>query len=652
MAGRSKTAIAAVVALALTTVVATSSAADAASTTGRHALGTKLFGSALRERSGAVRIKAPIAGLTQPSGVAPSFLGAVATFKNRYLLKTGAPSSRAARVDRPRLAGVAISGTFDVVGQPRSPSEFVIVIACQGRTTFGYFCGTQAHPAWEASTQSKPSSPSKGTYNFGRIPASASGWRIGMILLNGVSNAGYYPSSAGVLVAAKGSRKSVKRAISMKFVTPEILATFRVGGAPKGYQFLFAAIVCPSSVTPDQLGFYEQNGNCGITEGLNTQQIGIYATPGRWTVRYVYEPSKTNVVMVAPQDVITKDFSVTGPRLSLNTLSSRAVANVSSSYVKPSVTGSVSGQFLDPGFFAALSIVDVATNTEAVGVLADPFVGSTSFDAFLDAGTYVSYAEVEAPFPDDQFAQVAAAQVVLTKLGSNFDVGLSVPTLTRHYSILPVAETIGGTVSVPGLPDLSNASGWDNVLPFSFVQVCPSASFSLECSGGFVVSPSKLLGGGFTLYGITGVASTAFVYTDLAGNVVIGPSVTSPASASFRSVTLTAPYHVPTFWGNVTVSGDNGFELWALWIQACPSSEKFSISCAGGISQAVNNFLNIFPPQTGSFKVGYAIDLPPGTWRIAAAGSTFTSESPQQLGPAVMVDVATTYPDVNLTAKA
>lgn len=652
MAGRSRTAIVAAAALALSTVIVASSGSGAGATTGRHPVGGEVLGSVLHFRSGANHVEAPISGLTVPSRTTASFLSSVATFKNRYLRRVRAQGATATHAVAPRTTGVAISGTYDVVGMPRRPAEYLIVVACQGATSFGFFCGSQAHPAWEAFTRPKAGSVALGTYNFGRIPASATGWKIGIILLSGISDAGYYPASPGVLVAARGSHKSVVRGVSMKFVAPEILATFRVHGAPKGYQFEFAAVVCPSSVTADQLGFFEQNGNCAISEGDNTQEVGIYATPGRWTVRYIFEPIERNVEMLASQEVVTKDFSVTGPIVSLNTLSSRAIANVAGSYIKPSVSGSVSARAVTENFLAALVVVDVATNAEAAAVYVDPFSSSNNFDVFLDAGTYAAYSEVETPFSQDQYAQVAATQVVLKQLGSNFSVGLSTPTLTARYTIQPVFATIYGTVSIHGLDDLANATGWDNVQPFSFVQVCPAMTFSLECSGAVLVSPSELLGGDFTLYGITGVVSMALVYTDLAGNVVVGPAVTKSASSSKRTLALTAPYHVASFWGDVTVSGDNDFEIFSLWIQACPASKAFSVSCADGVSQADNNFYSIFPPPTGSFKVGYGIDLSKGTWRLAAVGSTLYSGTARQLGPAKQVVVGTTYPVVNLTAKA
>ena len=651
MVGRSRTAIAAATILAISTLIAAGGGSSAGATTGRHPAGSEVLGTVLHYRSGANRVEAPIKGLVMPTSLASSFLSPVATFKNRYLLKTGTQDASTTRGVAPRTTDVAISGTYDVVGMPRRPTEYEIVIACQGATAFGYFCGSAAHPAWEAAVQPKANSVSEGTYNFGQIPASATGWKVGIILLNGISNAGYYPSSGGALVAAKGSKKTVRRAVSMRFVAPEILATFRVAGAPRGYQFEFAAVVCASSVTTDQLGLYEEYGDCGITEGQNTQQIGIYATPGKWTVRYLFAPDAQNVEALASPDIVTKDFSVTGPKVVLNTLSSRAVANVTGTYLKPSVSGAASAQLLSENFQAAVVFVDVATNTEAAGVYLDPG-SSTSFEVFLDAGTYAAYSEVVTPFSQVQYAQIEATQVVLKQLGSSFNAGQSAPTLTASYTIQPVIPTVSGQVSVHGLYDPADASGWDNVQPFSFIQVCPGSPFSLECSGAILVSPSELLGGSFALYGITGEVSVGFVYTDLADNVVVGPSVTKTASISPRSVALTAPYHNPTFWGDVTVSGDNNFELWSLWIQACPAAKAFSVSCAGGVSQSVNNFTDIFPPSTGSFKVGFGIDLPKGTWRIGAAGSSFATGAAQQLGPAPLVDVGTTYPLIELTAKA
>ena len=648
MAGRSRTVIAATV-LALSAVIATGANSAGAATTPRTARPV-ILGSVLHYRNGANKIEAPIKGLSMPSRSASSFFRSIATPKNRYLHKTDITGSRAAISVAPRAGTVAISGTYDVAGMPRRPAAYLIVVACQGATSFGYLCGTQAHPAWEAATKPKGNSVSVGTFSFGQIPASATGWKIGIILLNGLANAGYYPSSGGVLVAAKGSQKSVKKALSMKFVVPEIVSTLRVAGSPKGYQFLFTAIVCPSSVTTDQLGLYEEWGDCGIAEGTDVQQVGIYARPGNWTVRYIFQPIVANVEMGATQDIITKYFSVTGSKLAVDHLSSHLVSHLTGTYLKPSVSGSVSAERVESNFEAAVAIVDVATNTEIGAVYADPFVGTTSFDLYLDPGTYAAYSEVVTPFPNDPYVQVAATQVVLEQVGKDFTVGASEPTLVA-YTIEPVAPTIIGHVSIPGLYDLANASGWDNVQPFSFIQICPGTTFSLECTGAIWASTIKLLGGGFAVYGITGEVSLAFVYTTLDGHVVVGPAVRTIASPSTRHVGLTAPYHAPTFFGNVTISGDNNFEIWSLWILACPAAKAFSVTCAGGVSQSVNGFGNRFPPAFGSFDVGYGIDLPAGSWRMGAVGSTINSDVPQQLGHALLVDVASTYPLVSLTAK-
>jgi hypothetical protein len=650
MAGRSRTAIAAIV-FALSTLIATGGATALGATAARPAAGTELFGTILHNRNGTSRVVAPIKGLSVPSRSTASFFRSVDSVKNRYLYKADLPTGRREGRVAPRDGQVAISGTYDVVGMPRKPVEYEIVVACQGATSFGFFCGTATHPAWEANTQPKGNSVSEGTYSFGRIPVSASGWKIGIILFDGVSNAGYYPSSGGVLVAAKGSKKSVSKAVSMKFVTPEIKTTFRVAGSPKGYQFEFDAIICPSSVTADQLGLFEDWGDCGIAEGAGIQQVGIYARPGKWTVRYIFQPLVQNVEMFASDDVIAKNFSVTGPTVELHTLAGRVVTHLAGTYIKPSVSSSVNGQLLGSDFEAAVAFVDVATNTEVAAVYTDPFSSSTDFYIYLDAGSYAAYSEVVTPFPEDPYAQLFVTQVVLQQLGGDFSVGSSAPTFTAKYTIKPVEPTIIGHVSIPGLYDLADASGWDNVQPYTFIQACPGATFSLECTGAILASTIKLLGGGFAIYGITGKVSLAFVYTDLADHVIVGPAVTTIASPTRRHVGLTAPYKAPTFWGNVTVSDDNDFELWDLWIQACPAAKAFSVSCAGAVSQSVNSFDTVFPPAAGSFHVGFGIDLPAGDWRIGAVGATFDTGAAQQLGPSLLVDVATTYPLVSLTAK-
>ena len=132
-----------------------------------------------------------------------------------------------------------------------------------------------------------------------------------------------------------------------------------------------------------------------------------------------------------------------------------------------------------------------------------------------------------------------------------------------------------------------------------------------------------LLGGKFTLYGLTSGATLAFTYTTLSGEFVVGAPVTVAPSTGVTNVTLSAPYHNASMWGHLSVTGNVNEQLNDVWIQACPASEAFDVTCQGGISQAVSAFENgSVDTAAPSFTVGYAIDLPSGTWNVAPVGST------------------------------
>ena len=224
------------------------------------------------------------------------------------------PTSRA-----PHATGLRIKGTFSVSGVPASPEIEVGVIACPASVTFGYFCGTATVPEYGAFANAKKGTRGAvGTYTFGSIPARSSGWNVALVLYDGFSNGGYYPVGAPVKVGVGGATGTVVKALSMAYVQPQVISTFSVAGAPSGYHYQYDVVACPSSVTTDQLGIYEQFGLCAVTFGSNLDKVGLYLNAGSWTVRVYYEPYQSGVEMGAAQSVILSKFDIVGPTVWLH----------------------------------------------------------------------------------------------------------------------------------------------------------------------------------------------------------------------------------------------------------------------------------------------------------------------------------------------
>jgi hypothetical protein len=357
--------------------------------------------------------------------------------------------------------------------------------------------------------------------------------------------------------------------------------------------------------------------------------------------------------MAASSSVILKDFDIVGPTITVASLGSSQLVTVTAPYIAPSVTGTDVSKLTSRVFAAELAFVDLSTNTFEAGVFVNPNANAkTSFDVFLDPGTYVPYSEVLPPSNTGFVAAASFIQVLLRQAGPNVTVAAHGPPVATSYTVAPFTASILGGFAIGGLDDPSGVYGEDNAIPFTYVIDCPaSETFSLECANAIYLSPSELLGGRFTLYGLTGASRLAFTYTTLDGTVIIGPTVTAPASSTPQAVTLTAPYSNPKMWGSITLTGDTNGQLLAMWTQACPASEPFSIGCANGVSDTVASFGLLFFGGS-SVSLGYGMDLPHGAWKIAAVGTTDPNfASTQQLGPAKSIIVGGVYPVLNLSAS-
>jgi len=649
------------VAAAASTSLVGGTAASAARTGHQSHVYPVLYGTGVRTRSGGERIHSKFTGLAVPSATTSTsfFAASVHLPRAHFLRKVTSSHVKASQglqaLVRASATGVRILGSFAVSSMPSTSSVQVGVIACPGGTTFGYYCGTAAHPAYGAFQTYAKGSVSAGTFDFGTIPTSNSGWALGILLFDGGSNGGYYPASVPVTVAVGGSSTKVSKQLSMAFVAPEINGSFSVAGAPAGYHYVFEAVACPFSVTADQLVFFEEYGDCAIAETTNLSLLGLYVTPGSWTVRYYYAPTQSGVVMFASNTVIAARFDLVGPTVAVVSESSTVAAPMTSTYIAPSVAGSVRSKLQAHTFFAAVFFADTATSRTDAGVYVNPAKGvTTKFNAFLDPGTYTPYSEAAPQFGINPASAATFFQAVIQQVGPALTVGPAVATASEQYAVQPFALSIQGGFSIPGAWDPANRSGEENAYPLSYVQVCPSPEpFSLVCSNSVLISPSELLGGTFNVYAASGGASMAFVYTTLSGKLVVGPPVTVPPSSGATRVTLSAPYKNASMWGLVTLNGDTNYQLQALWVQACPSTEAFTLECADGVSeQVVSLFYANIGPGINTVQLGYAIDLPHGQWNIAAAGSTDpTFATIQTLGPAKHIDVGAQYPVLNLSAS-
>ena len=325
---------------------------------------------------------------------------------------------------------------------------------------------------------------------------------------------------------------------------------------------------------------------------------------------------------------------------------------MSSPYVAPSVTGTDTSMLTSQVFESALDFVD-PNNLIVASLFVNPRQGATTdYDVFLAPGTYAPYSEIVPPVRFSFNAAAQFVQVLFQQVGSSITVvGSESHAVT--YSTANITATIQVSFAIPGVDDPDNNSGEDNVIPLSFVVVCPSSeAFSLECANGLYISPSELLGGNVTIYD-TSASNVAFTYTTLNGNVVVGPTVSVPASSSEQAITLTTSYSNPTMWGKISLTGDTNFQVVEMWTQACPASEAFSLTCANGVSEAIPSFDNSFFSNGSVQTFGYGIDLPAGSWKIAVAGSTdpqFATD--RRLGAIVSVTVPNVYPVVNLNAAA
>ena len=434
--------------------------------------GGDLVASALRSRDGTLQVQSAIAGLSVPAQTSPgSLLPAVhISSTTMHLHKVSLAASRVAAT----TARVNISGTFAVASMPTHSNVFPLVIACTGGTTFGIECGSSTHPSYEAFGTFAKGTHASGTYSFGSLPTSATGWQLGIVLVDGLSNGGYTPAGSPVLVANGGSTAKVVRAVSMAFVRPELTARFSITSAPKGFGFLVEAVACPSTVTRSQLSLYLSFGNCAAAEALNARSLGLYVGLGTWTIREFYEPYARGVEQIVARGVASSRFEVLGATVSVVHVTDVVDVATSAAYLAPSVVGVVTSNLPAHTPYAALFFVDPTKTRSDAGGYVDPRPGATTkFRAYLDPGSWVAVSEAVPKTPYPPFADAAYLQVILHQLGPVASYSASHATRNVSYSVPTFTASIAGTLSIPQLFDAKNVSGQINAVPFTYVLVCP-----------------------------------------------------------------------------------------------------------------------------------------------------------------------------------
>ena len=165
-------------------------------------------------------------------------------------------------------------------------------------------------------------------------------------------------------------------------------------------------------------------------------------------------------------------------------------------------------------------------------------------------------------------------------------------------------ETLVGTAQIAGAP-----AGWH---PSNFyLQLCPAAvKFTMSCRGQGSGSPDQ--GTGDFQVSVPASAWTVGMYYYTANGQIIlstGVKVSARPGATIHH-DITMSYVVPAVSGTVHLTGAprNFASLAYMGVQACPAGSAFSVGCRGGQEA----YEDVNPGSS------YLIDLPRGSWRVAA----------------------------------
>ena len=180
---------------------------------------------------------------------------------------------------------------------------------------------------------------------------------------------------------------------------------------------------------------------------------------------------------------------------------------------------------------------------------------------------------------------------------------LTAPTLASAATAA-TNETVVGTATITGAP-----AGWS---PSNFyLQICPMGEkYSMSCPGALSGNPDQTNGAFSVTVPATAWTFGMYYYT-INGQIILskGSAVSpQPGATIHRNVMMS--YVVPAVAGKVHLTGapKNFNSLAYMGVQACPAKVIFSVGCRHG-----NEAYESIGPGSS-----YLIDLPPGTWRVAA----------------------------------
>jgi len=180
---------------------------------------------------------------------------------------------------------------------------------------------------------------------------------------------------------------------------------------------------------------------------------------------------------------------------------------------------------------------------------------------------------------------------------------LTVPTLAGAAAAA-THETVVGTATITGAP-----VGWQ---PSNFyLQICPTGEkYSMSCPSALSGSPDQTNGAFSVTVPATAWTFGMYYYT-INGQIILskGSAVTpQPGATIHHNVTMS--YRVPAVAGKVHLTGapKNFNSLAYMGVQACPARVVFSVGCRNG-----NEAYESIGPGSP-----YLIDLPQGTWKVAA----------------------------------
>ena len=196
----------------------------------------------------------------------------------------------------------------------------------------------------------------------------------------------------------------------------------------------------------------------------------------------------------------------------------------------------------------------------------------------------------------------SAVAAAITLVAAVVVVGVGVPPAGAGIRTT-ASGAITGRATVTGTPA-------GTAIPALIVQMCPASELPTVACDHQVIARPQPPTGKYRAAVAAGTWRIAIYYSTYYGQIVLSQwVVVKVAAGATVDATLTVAYRIPAARGSVTVPGAPGdFTSHAyLGVQACPGA-TFAWDCKGGTEA----YENIRP------GAGYAINLSPGSWTLAA----------------------------------